>query len=146
MTGSPRRFARPRRRDYIDCTMKRLHILLRVCVLAAMTLSLAESVWASACASMATMAVSDTAMSGDMPDMPDMPGMPGHGEQHDDEDRPSCPLGAAAVARGCLAAASLPATVAAPFACTEERASHVSILDTATDRIYGATPFHPPRP
>jgi hypothetical protein len=80
----------------------------------------------------------------DMPGMPGMPGMPQDGE-HDNEDGPSCPLGPAAVAQGCLTAASLPANSAEPFAFTDRRAVYASVTARANGRIYDATPFHPPR-
>jgi hypothetical protein len=122
--------------------MKRLRLLVRLFVLVAMMFSLAESVWASVCASMATMAVSDTAMSGDMPGMP---AMPGPDEQQSDDNGPSCPHGPAAVAQGCLTAASLPANSAEPLAFTDRRAVYASVTAPAHGRIYNATPFHPPR-
>lgn len=125
--------------------MKRLRSLVRLFVLVAMMLSFAESILVSVCASMATMAVSDTAMSGDMREMPGMPGMPGPDEQQSDEDGPTCPLGPAAVAQGCLTAASLPANSAEPLAFTDRRALYASVTAPANGRIYDATPFHPPR-
>lgn len=124
--------------------MKRLHILLRLFVLAAMTLSIAETVWASACASMATMAVSRAAATASDA-MPDMPGMPADDEQHDGNQDPWCPLGPAAAAQGCLTAASLPAISYEPFTITGEREAHVTSVETANELIYGATLFHPPR-
>lgn len=132
--------------NYLGCAMKRTHTLLRLFVLAAMTLSFAETVWASTCASMATMAASDDpSRDGTMPGMPGMPGMPADGEQQDGDDDPWCPLGAAAVAQGCLAAASLPAMSGDALAPRDVHAADVHTVEIANELIYGTTPFHPPR-
>ncbi|MGH7465238.1 MAG: hypothetical protein ACREK1_08685 [Longimicrobiales bacterium] len=121
--------------------MKRTHIILRLFVLAAMTLSFGETVWASTCASMSMMAAADAAASSDA--MPDMPGMPADGEQQDGD--PWCPLGPAAVAQGCLTAASLPATSAAGFAPGDESTADIDFVARANGLIYPAPLFHPPR-
>lgn len=123
--------------------MKRTQILLRVCVLAAMMLSFGETVWASTCASMSMVAASDAAARSDA--MPDMPGMPADGEHQEGEGDPWCPLGPAAVAQGCLTAASLPATSAAGFAPGDERTADIDFVARASELIYGAPLFHPPR-
>ena len=124
--------------------MKRLHILLRLFVLAAMTLSFGETVWASTCASVSMIAASDAAASSD--GMPDMPGMPAEGEQPEgDEGAAACPLGTAAVAQGCLTAASLPANSAAGVAPGDERTADIDFVTLANERFYGTPLFHPPR-
>ncbi|MGH7447282.1 MAG: hypothetical protein ACRELT_06960 [Longimicrobiales bacterium] len=122
--------------------MKRTHILLRLFVLAAMMLSFGEALWASTCASMSMVAAADAAASSDA--MPDMPGMPAEGEQREG-DGPSCPLAPAAVAPGCLTAASLPATSAAGVAAGDERTADIDFVAMANERIYGTPLFHPPR-
>ena len=123
--------------------MKRTHILLRLFVLAAMTLSFAETVWALTCASMSVMSAADAAASSDA--MADMPGMPAEGEHPDGSDGPACPLGPAAVAQGCAMAASLPATSAAGFAPGDERTADIDFVAVANDFLYSTPPFHPPR-
>jgi hypothetical protein len=126
--------------------MKRMHILLRLFVLAAMTLSFGETVWASMCASMSMVAVSDAGASDRaMQDMPGMPGMPADREQQEGDDEPWCPLGPAAVAQGCLMAASLPAPSAEPFAPADVSTADVVFVAAANDLLYDATLFHPPR-
>jgi hypothetical protein len=122
--------------------MKRMHILLRLFVLAAMTFSFGETVRASMCASMSVVAVSDPA--GSARAMQDMPGMPAGGEQEGD-DEPWCPLGPMAVAQGCLTAASLPATSAASIATGDERTADIDFVAVANARLYSTPPFHPPR-
>lgn len=122
--------------------MKRIHILLRLFVLAAMMLSFGETVWASTCASMSMIAGSDAAASSD--GMPDMPGMPADGQQPEG-DGPSCPLGPVAVAQGCLTAASLPANSAAGVAPGDERTADIDFVAMANERIYRTPLFHPPR-
>jgi hypothetical protein len=123
--------------------MKRMHILLRLFVLAAMTLSFGETVWASMCASMSMVAVSDPAASDRA--MHDMPGMPADGDHQEGDDEPWCPLGPAAVAQGCLTAASLPAISAEPFAPADVSTADVVFVAAANDLLDDATLFHPPR-
>lgn len=123
--------------------MKRTHILLRLFVLAAMTLSFGETVWASTCASMSMMSTADATASNDA--MPDMPGMPVEGEQPGGDEDPWCPLGPAAAAQGCATAASLPATSAAGFAPGDERTADIDLVAVANDFLYSTPPFHPPR-
>ena len=122
--------------------MKRINILIRLFVLAAMMLSFGETVWASTCASM-SMIVSDAAASGGA--MPNMPGMPAEGEQPSDDDDPTCPLGSAALAQGCLTAASLPASSAANIARGEVRMADIDVLATAHEDFSAKPLFHPPR-
>lgn len=123
--------------------MKRIHILLRLFVLAALTFSFGETVWASMCASMSMVAVSDPAASDHA--MQDMPGMPADGGQQDGDADPWCPLGPLAVAQGCLTAASLPAVTAEPFAPADVSTADVVFVAAANDLLYDATLFHPPR-
>ena len=123
--------------------MKRTHILLRLFVLAAMTLSFGETVRASMCASMSMVAASDPASSDRA--MQAMPGMPADGDEHEGDDEPWCPLGPAAVAQGCLTAASLPAIAVEPFAPADVSTADVVFVAAANDLLYDATLFHPPR-
>jgi hypothetical protein len=126
--------------------MKRMHVCLRLLVLAAMMLSFGESVWASTCAAMSVMAASDE-MQGipDMPGMPGMPDMPADGEQHGGEGDPWCPLGPAAVAQGCVTAVPLPAHSAQALTAMPERELRLGVADAPNDVLYTTTLFHPPR-
>jgi len=121
--------------------MIRLHRLLRLFVLIAMTLSIGESVWISMCADMPGM--SSQAASAD--DMADMPGMPGSCEDSDNQNDPACPFGPVVVAQGCTLAALLPASAGPLLAAPEGHTAPVGNAETLPERIYATPPFHPPR-
>lgn len=123
--------------------MKRTHVLVRLLVLAAMIISFGETVRASTCASMSMPTLADAAADHDA--MQDMPAMPADDQQHDGDENTQCPLGAAAVAQGCLTAVSLPASCAAPFAPTDVPAVDMGSVDAAYEYLYPTPPFHPPR-
>lgn len=116
--------------------------------LAAMTLFLVESVWASTCAP--GMDMDDRAMT--LADQVPPPaddcahGWKGHGTGEEDaDDGRACPFGPAAAAQACAGVASLPARAGAALATSPEGATSVFIELTERDLLLGAALFHPPR-
>jgi hypothetical protein len=116
--------------------------------LAAMTLFLVETVWASTCAP--GMDMSDLAMAlddhGSPPPDDCMHGWKGHGtnEEDGDDDRP-CPFGHAASAQTCAGITTMPARAMAALAPSPEGVTAVFLELTKRDLLLGAALFHPPR-
>jgi uncharacterized protein involved in copper resistance len=130
---------------------RRTRFLSGLVLLVTMSVSVAETVWAAACApdmgSMAASATTTTSMEG-MDDMPaDHDCMPGH--EHDRQQRgdngPACPFSPAGAAQGCAASALLPSPVP-PLSSP----SHTDVVlppsDDASPRLLRtASIFHPPK-
>lgn len=120
--------------------------------LIALTFSLAESVWASTCASgmgVAGTAVAGTAIAGTATADPAADPDCAHGgassERKGEPAAPHCPLGAAATAQGCLAAASLPSVaIDIPVSRAAAEAGHFS-HPVRHKQVSDHTLFHPPR-
>lgn len=122
--------------------MRTRRTLGAVLTLLALTLSLAETVWASTCAPMGMDPVTAAVEHGTQPDS-DCHGQ-SHGEQDGADPESQCPF-SPAVTQGCAAAASLP---------THPPLAQVPSLETAvleptpahaTETLIGATHFRPPR-
>ena len=122
--------------------MQRSRRIAAVFALVALTLSLAETVWASTCAPMSAspaVAAQEAGHSGDCP-----------GSEHSEPseqrggDEPHCPF-APVVTAGCVAAASLPTStsLAAPPAVEGEVAEPTAAA--AADLLLGTALFRPPR-
>jgi hypothetical protein len=126
----------------------RTHRIGATLALAAMTLFLVETVWASTCAP--GMDMSDPAMAMDDHGSPPaddcMHGWKGHAtnEEDGDDDRP-CPFGHAASAQTCAGIATMPARAMAALAPSPEGVIDVSLELTKRDLLLGAALFHPPR-
>ena len=113
-----------------------------VLTLVALTLSLAETVWASTCSPMAMGPVAAAVEHASQPG-PDCPGQI-HGEQDNGDPASHCPF-SPVVGHGCAAAASLPTQPSFPPAPSLE----VTLLEPpsaqAIDTLIGAALFRPPR-
>ena len=110
----------------------------------ALTLSLAETVWASTCAPMAA-SPAVAGASHDAEHSADCPGSKhGEGSEQPGGDEPHCPF-APVVTPGCVAAASLPTSslLAAPPAVEGELAELTAAA--AADLLLWAALFRPPR-
>lgn len=108
----------------------------------ALTLSLAETVWASTCAPMAMGPVGAAVEHASQPD-PDCPGQT-HGEQDDADPGSHCPF-SPVVSHGCAAAASLPTHPSFAPAPSLEIAIIEPASAGAVDTLIGAVLFRPPR-
>lgn len=137
---------------------RRTRALIGLALVSTMGLSLAETVWASACSPTMEEAVG-SASTGSMDDMQpmhepsgsDLPAghdcMPGHAHEptHDNESGSSCPFAPAGAAQGCAATASLPAAVATPVLPVPLYLALRSSILSVPHLISAASIFHPPK-
>lgn len=129
---------------------RRLRTTAGLLALLSLTLSVAESVWASTCAPGMPME-SPAAV---VPSSDDhAPGCLHVGTAHDDMDegrhasddgRP-CPFGSPAAAQACTGVASLPARPMNLFASWSQGAPGVFSLETQNELLLDGAQFHPPR-
>lgn len=122
-----------------------------VLALFALTLSIAETVWASMCGPGMTM--DHSAMAVAMPQeqsighdgLPGIPGMPAEGQSETGGSEGDCPFAPASPVQGCAAAASLPSHAArAPVSSPDGTASVFSDA-MHRDLLLETALFHPPR-
>ena len=124
--------------------MQRSRRIAAVFALVALTLSVAESVWASTCAPMSASPVLAATASGS-PHAADCPGGDtGAGAERPGGEEPPCPF-APVVTPGCVAAASLPASSAVPGPPALEAEDREPSAAAASDLLLGAALFRPPR-
>lgn len=126
---------------------RRLRALIGLTLLVTMSLSLAETVWATVCApDMANMSAEAMGMM-DMPDMPaGDPDIPAHQQDSDEGDESSsCPFSPAGTSQNCASAAVLPAhvvTLNSPFFTD----ALLPLSDDASPHLLRtALIFHPPK-
>ena len=110
----------------------------------AMTLSVAETVWASTCAPMADMREPAASAQNAPTEHSGMPGMPGEPGTEGGEEA-ECPFSPATTAQGCSGAASLPAQAIGALAPAPERIAGVRTATTRQDPLLETALFHPPR-
>lgn len=108
----------------------------------ALTLSLAEAVWASTCAPMAMSPVAAAVEHAAQP-QPDCPGQV-HGQQNEDDPGSHCPF-SPVVGHDCAAAASLPAHPTLASMASLELTMREPAAPQAIETLIGAAPFRPPR-
>ena len=122
-------------------------LLIGLLLLATMSVSLAETVWAASCApAMGNMAAARLALppADGMDDMPaDHDCMPGH--EHRSENGPPCPFTPAGAAPGCTATALLPGRPVAPNTPSFSDATHPPSDDASPHLLRTASIFHPPK-
>ena len=133
--------------------MRRRNRLAGITLLVAMSLSLAESAWASVCAGqMMRAGESEAAM--EMPDMPPMPDMPAgedcagahaHGEEGTVPHQEDCPFAPAALGNGCTGAVSLPAPSVLKLSTPDIQVSTTNNPAAKPHSVSSAAPFHPPK-
>lgn len=110
----------------------------------ALTLSFAETVWASTCAPGMDMPSSAMAMGDESPIEHEC--MPGSAERRNEsEDGRHCPFGPVATTQACAGLASLPANTLALDAPSPEGAARLVFDETQHDLFFGTPLFHPPR-
>lgn len=129
---------------------RRLRTTAGILALLSLTLSVAESVWASTCEPGMRMESPAAVVpsSGEH-----APGRPHVGTAHDDidegrhasDDGRPCPFGSPAAAQACAGVASLPARAMTPFASWFQGAAGVFSLETQNDLLLESALFHPPR-
>lgn len=130
--------------------MQRSRRVAAVLALVALTLSLAESVWASTCAPMSASSTV-AAVANDTPNAAECAGGY-HGRHGEDGERtqrpggeePHCPF-APVVTPGCVAAAALPTSSAVPAPPAIEREVAHPAAVAASDLLLQAALFRPPR-
>lgn len=127
--------------------MRRRSVIPGVIVLAAMTFSFGETVWASTCLPGMDMESSAMAMAGEAPAEHDRMADAGAApDQHGEPDSSdNCPFGPLATTQSCAGLASLPASVVAFIAPSPQGAAHVVFDVTQHDLLLETALFHPPR-
>ncbi|HUG39933.1 MAG TPA: hypothetical protein VMM12_05595 [Longimicrobiales bacterium] len=122
--------------------MQRSRRIAAVFAVVALTLSLAETVWASTCAPMSASPAVAAQEAGHSADCP----AKGHdeGSEHPGGEEPHCPF-APVVTPGCVAAASLPTSSSVPTPPAVEAEVTEPAAAAAADLLLGAALFRPPR-
>ena len=138
--------------SYIE-NMRRRTRLAGITLLVAMSLSLAESAWASVCAGQ-MMDAADAEAASNMPHMPGMPDMPAdgdcagrhsHAEEGNAPHQQNCPFAPAALGNSCTGTASIPASTLVELPTLAIHVSTGSPPAAKPHSVSSAAPFHPPK-